>query len=420
MNGLSADQSNVIYRLWSVIAFGPGTAALGKLCGEYDTAEDIYTAVTQGGVQQEFSAGVIKKAEETPLSAAERVYDYCLKRGIGIVTIDDDLYPERLKKIDIPPALLFYRGDISGINDRLNISIVGARKPTEYSLRVTAGIVRVLSRLGFDIISGFATGIDICSHKAAVDSHGRTFAVLGAGIDHNYPKENFYMRDSIIENGALITEYLPETTPYPANFPQRNRILSGIAMSAAVIEANDKSGSLNTATHAAEQGKTVFVVPPCDLFSKKYLGNIRLMREGAVPLMGISDIIGEYCSGMQHTINESDSLSQALDKLREFGDSKAKEEAKKSVKNKKRTDSRTEAPAEPVKQESAALSGSDIASLAQDDVQLKILTALNGGLPMRADDIAAGADEDIGSILAALTELEIMGTVTVENGCYSL
>lgn len=420
MNGLTADQINVIYRLWSVIAFGPGTAALSKLCREYDSAEDIYNAVTQDGAQQDFSASVIKKAEETPLSAAERVYDHCLKRGIGIVTIDDILYPERLKRIDDPPAVLFYRGDISGLNDRLNISIVGARKPSEYSLRVTAGMVRVLARLGFDIISGFATGIDICSHKAAVDNGGRTFAVLGAGIDHNYPKENFYMRDMIIDNGALITEYLPEATPYPANFPQRNRILSGIAMSTAVIEAGSKSGSLNTATHAAEQGKTVFVVPPCDLFDKIYGGNVKLMREGAVPLMGISDIIGEYCSGMQHTINESDSLLQSLDKLKKYSDSKAREEERKSGKNKKKTDSRPEAPVKAVKQESETLSGSDIASLAQDDIQLKILTAMNGGTPMRADDIAEGSGEDIGSVLAALTELEIMGTVTAENGCYSL
>ncbi|MCM1525068.1 MAG: DNA-processing protein DprA [Ruminococcus sp.] len=414
---------NTVYRLWSVIAFGAGTTLLGKISGEFDSAEDIYHALARDGAEHRMSAAVVEKARSAPVSAAEKIYDHCEKKGISIVTFDDELYPQRLKCIDFPPPVLFYKGDISDIDNRLGISVVGTRNPSDYSLRVTAGMVRVLARLGFDIVSGFAEGIDICAHRTAADSGGRTFAVLGAGIDVDYPKKNSAMRSRITENGALITEYLPGTSPFPRNFPQRNRILSGLTMSAAVIEAGEASGSLNTASHAAEQGKTVFVVPPHDLFDKRYSGNMRLLRDGAVPLMGISDITFEYCSEIQHTIDESSELYRAIEVLREFGDVSARDEAQtRSEKKNSLSDKPAEAREKKLRtdnghtaEETAVKSKTDPADF--DGIQLKILTALNGG-SMRADDIAAATGEDIGSVLASLTELEITGAVSAKNGSY--
>ena len=414
-----------LYRLWSVIAFGAGTHLLNNVVSASDSPEEMYVSLTSDD-KPAVSAEAVRRAKETPLSSAEKIMEQCCKKSIGIVTIDDNDYPERLRYIDFPPPVLFYRGDISGIDDNLSIGIVGARMPSDYSRRVTAGIVRLLAGHGFDIISGFAEGIDITSHVTAIKNGGRTYAVLGTGIDYNYPRNNMKYRDAIIANGAVITEFLPSSKPLSHNFPQRNRILAGLSMSIAVIEAGGSSGSLNTAAHAAEQGKTVFAVPPSDLFDSRYMGNTALIRDGAVPLMGARDIFGEYCNNLVHTIDENSPLRNKLSALKIYSD------------NAERSDRETPpmpSPPPSVKKHRAAAAekavtentASAVVTLneqqlgtAENEIQRKILSAMNGREPMRADDISAELSEDIAQVLEVLTELEIFGRVTAENGSYRI
>lgn len=422
MNASDTAYYNRLYRIWSVAAFGAGTRLLAELSERFDSAEELYCAFKDGA--EGLPSEAVSAANDITLSAAEKIIEFCSKKNIKIVTRDEELYPDRLRHIYAPPAVLFYRGDISGIDNRLSIGIVGARKPSEYSLKVAAGIARVLGRQGFDIISGFAEGIDICAHTHALQSGAKTFAVLGAGIDYDYPKPNAKYRDAVMENGALITEQPPGTYPAQHNFIKRNRILAGLSMSVAVIEAGEKSGSLNSASHATSQGKTVFAVPPCDIFAPRYSGNMELIREGAVPLMGARDIFSEYCMNMPHTIVENESICQKIEALNRFCDdafeaaSIQQEKAKNDRKPPKAKPADDVSP-EPEEENPHTLSEKEIEFAGGNDIQRKILMAVNAA-PMRADDIAREISENIGDILTALTELEIMGTVTAEGGIYRI
>ncbi len=409
---------NTLYRLWSVIAFGAGTRLLQGVTSAYDTAENMYISLTNGGEDENVPAEAFRIASEIPLQSAEKIMDFCDKKHISIITKEDELYPRRLLSVYNTPAVLFCKGDISGIDERLSISVVGARKPSEYSRKITAGIVSVLSRQGFDIVSGFAEGVDICAHMTAVKNGARTFAVLGCGLDVVYPKPNEKYKHYITENGALISEYLPSTQPYPANFPHRNRLIAGLSMGTAVIEAGAKSGSLNTASHASTQGKPVFAVPPCDLYDDRYRGNVDIIRHGAAVLMGARDIYSEYCTGVPHTIVETEGVRNALEELR-----KATEKAEKASANKthekKAAAPLTEKVDEPEKSEKPENIAQPPSS--DDPSENAVLRAIyEHGSALRADEIALICDMDIGEVLTVLTGMEISGAVAGTGGKYSL
>ena len=417
-----------LYRLWAVIAFGAASKTLSELYERFGNAESLYAAATQDEtVRNGLPAEAVRSADSVTLSSAEKVMELCEKQKINIVTADEEAFPARLKEIYNPPTVLFYKGDISGINDRLNIGVVGTRKPSDYSRKTAAAIVHTLAKHGFDIISGFAEGIDICAHLECIKSGGRTFAVIGSGLDYPYPRLNVPYREVIEENGAMISEFLPGTHPYPGNFLLRNRILAGLSMGVAVIEAGVQSGSLNSAAHAVSQGKPVFAVPPCDLFDSRYRGNVSLIREGAVPLMGARDIFGEYCINTPHIIVANENTAARLAKIKEIADKAAEAEREENKK-------RTSAPKDPVKKakdipkpvqepvpekQPRKLSSEELESFS-DPIQRKIITKLSESTSMRADELAAELDADIDEILTALTELEIMGNIQSQSGNYSL
>lgn len=426
------DYYNILYRIWSVMAFGSGTALLNKVNELYPDPADMYIALTSGNPEGNAPAEAVRSAADVSLSSAEKIYAHCEKKGISLVTPEDKDYPVRLKGIFCPPPVLFYRGDISGMNDRLSIGVVGARKPSEYSLKVTAGIVRALSAAGFDIISGFAEGVDICAQMTAVKSGGRTFGVLGAGVDIDYPKPNRKYRDYIEQSGALISEYLPGTPAHSVNFPKRNRILAGLSMSVAVMEAGAKSGSLNSASHCSEQGKTVFAVAPSDLFDTRYRGNVELIRLGAVTLMGAKDIFSEYCTNIAHTIDEGSVLIKKLELLKaetERLSAKTEKEQKAKVSISKKEDGgkrraaakKAELDVKPVLSENVDVKKPFVIEDAVDETGRRVLDAMiSAGNALRADEIAQACEMDIGDVLMSLTELEISGIVSSINGAYNI
>lgn len=314
------DYYPALYRLWSVIALGAGSAALYEAMAMFDDPTELFKSLSEPrSLPPELRCRLspqLKNAGKIPLTKAEEVYEECGRNGISVIPIDSDIYPRRLLRLYHPPAVLFVKGDIGGIDNRLSLSVVGARRASEYSIKVTSAIVRTLAGHNFDIVSGFAEGIDICAHLSAVNSGTRTFAVLGTGVDVDYPKANNKYRRLIEENGAFISEYLPGTRGHSVNFPQRNRILVALSLGTAVIEASAKSGSLNSASHGADQGKPVFVVPPADLFDSRYCGNSELIRQGAVPLMGARDIYNEYCLLLSHTIDENEALRREMERMK--------------------------------------------------------------------------------------------------------
>lgn len=212
-------------------------------------------------------------------------------KGAEIITDVDDDYPESLRVIDDRPMVLYIKGSLVK-EDAIAIGIVGSRKATSYGKWACEKTSGNLARLGVTIISGLATGIDTYAHRAALDAGGRTIAVLGCGVDVIYPQKNRVLYEEIPTAGALISELPLETQPLPHHFPMRNRIISGMSLGIAVIEAQEKSGSLITASYAASQGKDVFAVPG-NINSIYSSGTNLLIKDGAKPLLNIEDIIEE-------------------------------------------------------------------------------------------------------------------------------
>ncbi len=211
------------------------------------------------------------------------------------ISLENTGYPKILREIPDPPQDLYCRGDLSLFND-FCFGVVGTRKLTAYGKEAAQSIVCRLVQAKFTIVSGLAIGIDAAAHEATLRNNGRTIAVLGTGVDDKsiFPNTNLGLAKRILDSGGLIiSEYKPGTQGYKSNFPQRNRIISGLSKGVLIIEADEKSGSLITARLAGEQGRDVFAVPG-SIFSSKSAGPHILIKKGAKMVTTAEDILEEY------------------------------------------------------------------------------------------------------------------------------
>ncbi len=210
-------------------------------------------------------------------------------KNIQLITIDDALYPQSLKTIDAPPKELYIAGSIECLSMPC-LAIVGTRKPTSFAQKLTERWAKTLSDAGIVIVSGLALGIDGAAHSGALLGAAKTIAVLGCGLNHEYPKQHAELRRAIIDQGGcVISEYPPETPPRATNFPRRNRIISGLSYGILVMEAAMRSGSLVTARLAVEQGKEVMAVPG-SLHNPMAEGCHWLIREGATLVTKVEEV----------------------------------------------------------------------------------------------------------------------------------
>ncbi|MGD9642251.1 MAG: DNA-processing protein DprA [Elusimicrobiales bacterium] len=221
---------------------------------------------------------------ETELRSAE-------KSGIAVYTALDEGYPELLKNIYDPPLVLYARG---GLRPLPAAAIVGTRKATAYGLRTAARLARELAQAGAAVVSGLARGIDTAAHRAAVEAGGVTWAALGTGLNCVYPEENAALAADIVKSGgALVSEFPLDKGPLPANFPRRNRIISGLSLATVVVEGGFESGALITARFATEQNREVLAVPgPVD--SPVSRGPNFYIKNGAYPAENAEDIISRF------------------------------------------------------------------------------------------------------------------------------
>jgi DNA processing protein len=209
--------------------------------------------------------------------------------GIEVLTWQDETYPARLMEVDQPPPVLYVRGGLAS-EDEWAVAVVGTRRLTAYGRQAAEDIAAALARSGVTVVSGMARGVDGVAHQAAIKAGGRTLAVLGCGVDRIYPPEHRRLADEISAHGALMSDYPPGTEPDAANFPPRNRIISGLSKAVVVIEAGETSGALITASFAAEQGREVFALPG-QIYAPQSKGTNRLIRDGARPLLDPQELL---------------------------------------------------------------------------------------------------------------------------------
>lgn len=213
--------------------------------------------------------------------------------NIKIVSLKDEEYPESLKNISHPPLFLYYKGDLSLVQEKI-IAVVGTRRATVYGRNACEKIVDDLTEGDVVTVSGLAAGIDSICHKRTIKKGGKTIAVVGSGLDVIYPSENKKLWEEIGEKGLLISEFPLGTPPFAYNFPQRNRIIVGLSRGVAVIESKEKGGSLITAYLALEEGRDVFAVPG-DIYSPASIGTNELIKKSEAKLITSGkDILDEY------------------------------------------------------------------------------------------------------------------------------
>jgi DNA processing protein len=222
---------------------------------------------------------------------AERWASGIERAGMRLVTAFDPEYPTALSEIPDPPFVLFARGLLSRL--RLPaVAVVGSRAASRYGRDVAARLARDLSQAGVTVVSGFARGVDAAAHEAARAGPGGTIAVLGCGLDVNYPREHAALKEALAHADLLLSEYAPGTQPQAAYFPVRNRIIAGLASGVVVVEASRRSGSLITARLANDCGRDVFAVPG-SVFSNTSSGAHELLRDGAILCRGAEDVLAE-------------------------------------------------------------------------------------------------------------------------------
>jgi len=226
-------------------------------------------------------------AEETVARERKRM----AARGLRFITLRDAEYPALLREIAQPPPVLYIRGTWED-RDRRAVAIVGSRNATPYGRGVSDRLAFDLAMRGLTIVSGLARGIDAAAHRGALRAGGRTIAVLGSGADITYPAEHETLAKAIAAQGALLSEFPLGTAPLKGNFPQRNRLISGLSLGVIVVQASVESGALITANHALEQGREVFAVPG---MAKGRLsqGSHRLIKAGAKLTEGWEDVVEE-------------------------------------------------------------------------------------------------------------------------------
>ncbi|MCX5716149.1 MAG: DNA-processing protein DprA [Candidatus Omnitrophica bacterium] len=214
------------------------------------------------------------------------------EKGLSVIKITDKAYPSLLKKIHKAPKQLYVMGSM--LKDaECAVAIVGSRLASLYGITSAQKLAYELASKGVVVVSGLARGIDSAAHKGSLKAGGRTIAVLGSGPDNIYPPENKKLASEIVEKGgAVISEFPPGTPPVAINFPQRNRIISGLSLGVVVVEAAKNSGALITADFALEQNREVFAVPG-NIDSAKSFGTNELIKQGAKPVITAEDILQE-------------------------------------------------------------------------------------------------------------------------------
>ncbi len=286
--------------LWLNYALNRSPKRFYEILSRFDAIEEAYDAVRKGDFSE--LADERDVVRERLVTAAEPAFldRYCAwieKNGVTVVTPASDEYPSLLQEIYDPPSVLFVKGKLPK-ELSMPIAMVGSRNCTSYGRDVAALLGEQLSERGATVVTGLAAGIDTAAARGALKANASAcpvIGVLGCGIDQVYPKENAALFEEIVVRGAIVTEFLPKTPPVAANFPVRNRIVSGMSRGVVVIEAAERSGTSITADCAREQGREVFAVPGRITDPMSVGTNRMLVRGEAKPVTCAADILTEFC-----------------------------------------------------------------------------------------------------------------------------
>lgn len=288
MHRFSSSQLSLACQLALQRIPGVGPVTFNKLVNQVHHPADIFR---EARLLKGIDPKVLHLLQSPDWDQVERDLEWLSADNRHVIDQQHQFYPELLKQITDPPALLFVQGDVTLLS-KWQLAIVGSRNPSASGRDSAFEFARYLVQGDIVITSGLATGIDAAAHKGALAAAGKTIAVIGTGLDRVYPAAHRDLAHHIAENGAIVSEFPLGTSPKAENFPRRNRIISGLSLGTLVVEAAVKSGSLITARMAMEQGREVFAIPG-SIHSPLSRGCHQLIREGAKLVETANDIIEE-------------------------------------------------------------------------------------------------------------------------------
>lgn len=393
--------SDVKYWLWLTQVGGISNLSAHRYLRHFGSVKKLYYASAEDyRLVPEAREPEVKRLMNKRLDAAEKIETDCRRLGIRIMTLNDADYPDRLRNIYDAPLVLYVKGDLPPIDDSPCIAVVGTRKAHSYGQRCARKFGGDLARCGAIVISGLAEGIDSAAISAAIEAGGTVIGVLGTGIDVVFPAWNTELQNAAAKNGALISEYPPGTKGSRITFPQRNRIISGLSVGVAVIEAPVKSGSLITSARASEQGRDVYVVPG-NIDDPGFVGSNMLIRDGAALAMNAWDIISCYRWQFPDKIQRRDNKMQAvLEAVKAMAE--PKKEKISGPENKKSVDKQNS-------KEYIDMNGEQLSP-----GELAIIRALSDGAK-QTDELIEITGADASDILTSLTLLELEGYVRLNT-----
>lgn len=400
---------------WACLALrhthGVGPRTCARLVADYgsalaaamDAAEHPNAWVGRGLAREAQAAAFHSQAWREP---ALDEWREVRARGCAIVLWAQAEYPQHLRRIPDPPIILYAKGSLS-LMANAGVAVVGSRTCTKQGLLAASNIGRGLSRAGVTVVSGLAYGIDREAHLAALTGPGSSIAVLGAGLDADYPAGNHDLRAELEDKGLVLTELKPSAGPEPRNFPVRNRIISGLSLGVVVVEAAERSGALITAKYALEQDREVFAVSGPG-GSASHEGCHRLINEGARLVGSAEEVLAELLPHLDHQLKDQaaswheDNIlaSQALPEEPDLDWGRAAHFARK----KPAPQARPQEPRRPAARAAAApldLSGDES----------DIMAALHGQAQVHIDALGQVLGWDAGRISRVLVQLEVRGLV---------
>jgi len=293
----------LLYWMWLTMLQGATPRQIRNLLEHFSNPENIYNAADYTAVA-DVNPEMLKALSDKNTEPAKARINACRRKGIGIVTIADAQYPDRLRAIADPPPVLYYKGVLPDFTRQPAIGVVGTRKATSYGMTTAKNISQQIAACGGLVVSGGAHGVDAAALQGALDAKVPSVTVLGCGVDIDYPAANRPLFRKLERCGCLLSEYPPGTKPAPWQFPARNRIISGISNGVLVVEAPEKSGALITARDALEQGRDVFVVPG-NIDMPTCIGSNALLREGATAVFSGWDILREYAQDFPKAVQQT-------------------------------------------------------------------------------------------------------------------
>ena len=382
------------YWVWLSELPGLGNQARLALLRHFASPEEIYYADAE---ELELAEGLTKEQvqrvlQNKDLSGANRILGECQRLSQRILTIQDAGYPRRLQNIFDPPCLLYVKGRLPEVDEEVLVAVVGTRSCTPYGIRCAEKLGFGLAAGGGIVVTGLAKGVDAAAARGALRAGGTVIGVTGNGLDVYYPYESRSLYDDVAASGALLSEYPPGTEPEGRHFPVRNRIMSGLSLAALVVEAPVRSGAMITARLALDQGRDLFAVPgPID--APASVGCIRLMQEGAGPVIDAWDLLREYEHRFPDKLRPAGPMPEMrVQTARRDMDAKPSEV--------------TETPPELPVHSAEGLT----------DDQISLLAVLEPVNPIQVDDLIQASGIPARRVLSALTILEIDGLVQQHSG----